>query len=676
MKAHVYKLAFVALLLAGLLLQLQIGDKSASGKKPAATGIGDIQYLQAAYQRWKAHYVRQGGDRRLTLPLGYSKGLSGEFTKAQGKMTLDLIDGSLSVVISGLSAKEVFDVWLVKNRPGPGRSIKPEPGDAMVRVGSLRHEGDALRLQARLGQEALRGFQLDLVAVARAGKFPGEGTLFGSPSLFQRIFYSGERGEFAMPGGADAPSTTDGSILSLLSAPFRVLIPGPVYAVEAAGIKALESLVAQGEFIFFNETFNGNGRTCGTCHPAENNFTLNPAFIATRPPNDPLFVAEFNPDLKDLEKPKLMRLFGLILENVDGLEDPTHKFVMRGIPHTRALSTSLEPAPSIDGTTIPPNERTGWSGDGAPGSGTLRDFATGAIVQHFTRTLNRTPEVDFRLPTDAELDALEAFQLSLGRQADPSLPLPLKGARAKKGQEIFLDDSAGKCNICHANAGATASFAPGLNINFDTGVERLPGLPARLVDSSVPFDGGFGRDCEPATGCDPNNPAAGPFGNGTFNTPPLVEAADSGPFFHNNARQTIEGAVDFYNSDAFNDSPAGQFIGGIQLKANQVLAIAAFLRVINALENIRNSIELDNRAKLAGTLSEARRPLGVSSADIGDAIRVLEGQGLHLPAVGDLKNARRSVELARRTPVTALRNILINRAIAEQEKARGRMVEG
>ena len=51
-------------------------------------------------------------------------------------------------------------------------------------------------------------------------------------------------------------------------------------------------LIARGRQLFFNETFNGNGRTCGTCHPAENNLTLDPAFIATLPPNNPLFVAE------------------------------------------------------------------------------------------------------------------------------------------------------------------------------------------------------------------------------------------------------------------------------------------------------------------------------------------------------------------------------------------------
>ena len=51
-------------------------------------------------------------------------------------------------------------------------------------------------------------------------------------------------------------------------------------------------------------TFDGNGRTCATCHPPSNNFTIDPAFIASLPSDDPLFVAEFNPDLAALEDPK------------------------------------------------------------------------------------------------------------------------------------------------------------------------------------------------------------------------------------------------------------------------------------------------------------------------------------------------------------------------------------
>ena len=75
----------------------------------------------------------------------------------------------------------------------------------------------------------------------------------------------------------------------------------------SGGSVKLDKLISQGATLFFEETFSGNGRTCGTCHPANNNFTIDPAFIATRPANDPLFVAEFNPALAQLERPALMR---------------------------------------------------------------------------------------------------------------------------------------------------------------------------------------------------------------------------------------------------------------------------------------------------------------------------------------------------------------------------------
>src|SRR6058998_1260093 len=335
-------------------------------------------------------------------------------------------------------------------------------------------------------------------------------------------------------------------------------------------------LVAKGRDLFFNETFAGNGRTCGTCHPAENNFTIDPAFIATLPKDNPLFVAEFNPALKEnFENPALMREFGLIQENLDGFDDLKNKFVMRGVPHTLGLRTSVQ---------SPGGPRTGWSGDGAPGDGSLRSFATGAVIQHFTKTLNRVPGVDFRLPTDEELDAMEAFQLSLGRQQDLVLPLRLKGTVPKRGQAIFLDNKLGKCNLCHVNAGATANFGGGSlgNANFNTGVANLPDQPAKLTGEKIPLDDGFGRP-----------------GNNTFNTPPLVEAAGTGPFFHNNSIETIEGAVAFYNGDSFNKSPAGQILAqadpngvGIELDGTQIVAVAAFLRVLNALENIRQSLEL------------------------------------------------------------------------------------
>jgi hypothetical protein len=104
--------------------------------------------------------------------------------------------------------------------------------------------------------------------------------------------------------------------------------------------------ICAGADIFFNETFNGNGRTCGTCHPASNNTTIDPAFVsnlhATKP-TDPLFVFETNPALANLEVGDRLFSNGVILENVDGFEDATHKFVLRGVPHVLSMKTSIAP---------------------------------------------------------------------------------------------------------------------------------------------------------------------------------------------------------------------------------------------------------------------------------------------------------------------------------------------
>jgi hypothetical protein len=394
-----------------------------------------------------------------------------------------------------------------------------------------------------------------------------------------------------------------------------------------------DPLVLKGEDLFFNETFGGNGRTCGSCHRAEDNFSIAPAHIATLPATDALFVAETNQDLgQKFENPELMRKFALVLENQDGFDDLPNKFNMRGVPHTLALRTS------IASRTGP---QTGWGGDGAPGDGSLRSFAVGAVVQHFPRTLNREAGVDFRLPTDEEFEALEAFQLSLGRQQDLSLPLRLRGDVARRGQEIFLDRTLGKCNACHFNAGANADpaiFGPGAgNLRFDTGVEKLPDQPADLAGEKNPPDDGFG------------NP-----GSGEFNTPPLVESADTGPFFHNNSVETIEGAVAFYNGDAFSQSPAGRLLIGatgsaINLDATQVVAVAAFLRVINALENLRAAgVLIENASGSAN--GQARQPvlIGRAGFELQDAIEVIQGGGLHPEAVADLRAALAAVDKARK----------------------------
>jgi mono/diheme cytochrome c family protein len=422
-----------------------------------------------------------------------------------------------------------------------------------------------------------------------------------------------------------------------------------------------QMLIDQGRALFFEETFAGNGRTCGSCHPVDNNFTIEPKSIARLPADDPLFVAEFVPALaENFENPRLMRDFGLILENLDGFGDLENVFTQRGVPHTLGMRVSVD---SRDGP------RTGWSGDGAPLDGSLRAFSVGAVIQHFTLTTNRIAGVDFRLPTEDELDALEAFMLAQGRQEDLVLPLPLKGSQAARGQELFNDIAGGKCFGCHVNAGANANpgiFGEGVgNINFDTGVETLPDQPADSSGELIPPDDGFGVP-----------------GNGEFNTPPLVEAADTAPFFHNNSVATLEGAVAFYNGDAFNNSPAGLLVSGatggpINLDATQVEAVAAFLRVINALENIRAATELleairDNR-RLVGRLANEQPTVAI--AEIEDGMEVLATVSLHPGAVAALREAHGYASDIPGSTFTSTRSDLASKALQALGDARDDLIE-
>ncbi len=607
--------------------------------------------LGRAYHEWQTQHEKNGGDRNVGMALGWSKGLSNEHSNAKGEIALDLIDGNVSAYVSGLEGTDSADLWLVDNQEGEGKSVMPEAGDKFVRVGALVPTANpgSLQLTAKLGT-ALRDLEVDLVVVTRPGKTPVESrVLTGSADLFQRVY----------------TQTRTANLESKKSLGRRVLdaIVKPAHASIDA-VASLDQLVVSGANTFFNQTFNGNGRTCGTCHRQEDNLTIDPTFIATLPSNDPLFVAEFTPALaQNFEKPQLMRQFGLILENVDGFEDVAHKFVMRGVPHTLALTTSLAPpiaggcGPTnctpqpIDGTTVPPNQRTGWGGDGAPGSGTLREFAIGAVTQHFTKTLQRRPGTDFRLPTDAELDGMAAFQLFSGRDADIQLGsignpqsqgLKVKGTVAQRGQQVFMNEGGvtANCNICHQNAGAV--FAVG-NANFNTGVENAPN-PARQLDPSMPHDGGFGRTLN----------AGGTFGDGTFNIPPLVEAGDTGPFFHNNAVSTIEDAVKFYSSAAFNSSPAatsGGF-GPIALSDNDSNAVAGFLRVVNALENIRATQELINFVKAHEFAPKAFDLLTIALAETDDALLdlVAPGGNLSAAATHDLNTARLTIFIGQANP--------------------------
>ena len=413
-----------------------------------------------------------------------------------------------------------------------------------------------------------------------------------------------------------------------------------------------------GADLFFRETFGGNGRTCGSCHPSAHNFTIDGDFIATLPADDPLFVSEQQEPLAELEIPELLRDFGLVRVNADGFEDPTHKFVMRSVPHTFSLATSIAPPPSVDGkvaldrTSLPPNHRTGWSGDGAPGNGELRDFTDGAVTQHATKSLARVAGSDFVLPTDAERDAITTFiELSTVHLSDP---------RAEQGRLSYVSGPGRECNDCHHNAGANTvvtddetneSFLG--NFSFDVGTERAR-VPA-LADFGVPFDAGFGVRPFDSDG----DGIKDAFGNRAFNVPPLIEAADTGPFFHTHASATIEDAIRFYTTDTFGKSlsgapsPSRPNGGPFVLSEDEIADLGRFLRAINASFNcqlviarLQAALEI-NDAYGERFLAVQRGLLKAARSELQDASNDLSGAAALNPEVqSQLLEVRRELDLA------------------------------
>jgi cytochrome c peroxidase len=703
--------ASLAVALAGVSLVVSIrvgplaGTREAVPPSAEAYGVRGAAKVKIAYADWVKQHDVNGGDRNVTISLGYWKSMSAEYTRASGLAKLDLIGGSASVTVSGLPPGQQWDVWLVDNRPGPGRSIKPEPSDAMVKAGRLVSNGDTARLDAKLGPSAFQQFHVDLVVVARGDGDPvTAGLLFGAPALFQRL-YTARRSEqlLALSDFAAHPGIEVNRHWASLGVPAAEATG--VEATGAAGVTdsatgrdrtgifvnedvVFNALVATGANLFLNEKFNGNGRTCATCHRKDANFTIDVNFIAALPDDDALFVAEFNPALAfssfgpKFEVPILMRRHGLIVENQDGFGDLVTRFNMRGVPHTLGMNRSV----AVGAPTAAPFQRTGWSGDGAPGDGTLRDFATGAVTQHFTKRLNRVPGVDFRLPTDAELDAMEAFQLTLGRQVDLVLPLALKDPQVARGQALFTADpdangmNGGGCNVCHFNAGANARFAPEQNRNFNTGVENQRDRPQVLTLQAFEVNLGLGVGRIPRDGGFGQTPGEGPdgtgFGDGTFNSVSLVEAADSGPFFHDNSVATIEGAVEFYNSQEFANANRGG--NRLNLGATQVEAIAAFLRAINALDNIREATETANAAKRVALIKPrvADELLKQAIVETTDAMSVLFARSLHTGAVKALEEAIKSFTRASTGGLfPRIDRLQIDRGLAQLARARADVVQ-
>jgi hypothetical protein len=322
--------------------------------------------------------------------------------------------------------------------------------------------------------------------------------------------------------------------------------------------------------------------------------------------------------------------------------------------------------------------------------GTLKNFLNGAIRQHYPRTLNRVEGTDFRFATATESTDVSEFLHSIGRSDELTLAaLTLADAGAEHGRKLFAQQEtpAGMpngtvlaCNNCHANAGATTN-KPGLfNDNFNTGVENA--RISMLNNLGIPSDGGFGT-----TACPPSPSTNNCFGNGTFNAPPLIESVDTAPFFHTNAFGTIEQAITFYLSAAFQNSPAGQFLAKpnppgppqtIILSATEIADLGRFLRVLNASFNCHLALRRLNGVltivQSTASFDSVQGPLlALAKNELLDAITVLSAvSGLHNAAQTDLQSANTDITNAISASTVAARVAAVQAAVRQVTSANAR----
>jgi cytochrome c peroxidase len=360
----------------------------------------------------------------------------------------------------------------------------------------------------------------------------------------------------------------------------------------AARLTCLASRFEEGRRLFDEETFQGNGRTCVTCHSVRTG-TFSPEDARKRlaaDPGDPLFVGDGLDDgifgTSRITEHATVRIEIPLPPRVRLANDSlaTSVTLIRGTPTTRN-TPSLQPVFMYDGRDL-----------------TLEAQALGAVHAHAQNSFE---------PTPLQLELLAEFQrtsprffsslpLLLFARGGPSPRLP-NGVTAseKRGRAMFDDvpitpgSTRGLCAMCHSGPMLDVSNQfniflpdlPGLRF-FGVGVTERNKLNLPTHEFIVD---GTDRIVTPDPGAcltDPPDPNEFPpelFGPGgpfpliiacsLFKTPSLWGVKHTAPYFHDNSSKTLEEVAEQYTF-MFN------LFAGITLTPQDEADIVAFLRLL------------------------------------------------------------------------------------------------
>src|SRR5688572_14353108 len=118
------------------------------------SGMADPAALAAAFDRFAA--AGPPADV-VILSLANLRGISTESVNAGGRVRVDLAAGTVMSSAFLLPLADTFDLWLVDNRPGPGRSTLADLGDRLLKVGSYTVAAGRHTLSMSPGPSAFTG---------------------------------------------------------------------------------------------------------------------------------------------------------------------------------------------------------------------------------------------------------------------------------------------------------------------------------------------------------------------------------------------------------------------------------------------------------------------------------------------------------------------------------------
>ncbi|HWE29468.1 MAG TPA: hypothetical protein VHB97_15770 [Polyangia bacterium] len=346
-------------------------------------------------------------------------------------------------------------------------------------------------------------------------------------------------------------------------------------------------------------TVVSNGTGCATCHRPSSNFNLGQPPLSAHIPASDSFWAGRNAEAQgDPRQAALLDSHGLLKIRINRFNPALpESSPFRQIFAWRKTQTIINMALAY---------------------GLLTDLrARGPVEQARGAGFNHTQDGDARFDdlVNPHLNDIVAYQQTELRPAalqgllDPTSPIhqtliddpfytvPMTTDEQRRGKDVFVQSCMGCHNMPNVfgnldhQEGPGPNYAPVIGHAMDIGVaERNKlGLDVRFYDNTT---GAYSTIVLPLAredGAIINWPVTDDVGTAAttgrfedlhrFKVPQLRMVSQLAPYFHDNSAATLEEAVDYFNSDDYNESPDGR-AHPIHLSASERADLLAFLRVL------------------------------------------------------------------------------------------------